>query len=175
LSSESKKPNNYVVSQVNKAKQNLNNFGMINPENQVTKEDLQKLSFAGDISKLKSIKREKMLEDLSCLLNEKVRDLERQEQEEKWKEIMLQELNLALNEKIIQLEHANTDLVEEKKHSDALNGQLQETLQKLCHSEEQLTLERDWLVEQVEIKSLEVIETIRQMIKTEVKGKEPTK
>lgn len=174
MPSESKKSDN-VVSQINKAKQNLNNFGMINPENQVTKEDLKKLSFAGDISKLKSIKREKMLEDLSYLLNEKVRYLERQEQEEKWKETMLQELNLALNEKIIQLEQANVRLAEEKKHSDILNGQLQETLQKLRHSEEQLTLERDWLVEQVEIKSLEVIETIRQMIKTDGKDKEPTK
>jgi hypothetical protein len=166
LPSESK---SNVVSQVNKAKQNLSNFGMINPENQVTKEDLQKLSFAGDINKLKSIKREKMLEDLSGLLNGKIRELERQEQEEKWKETMLQELNLTLSEKITQLEQANTLLAEEKKHSDELNSQLQETLQKLRHSEEQLTLERDWLVEQVEIKSLEVIETIRQMIKTEVK------
>lgn len=148
---------------------------MINPENQVTKEDLQKLSFAGDISKLKSIKREKMLEDLSCLLNGKIRDLERQEQEEKWKETMLQELNLALNEKITQLEQANTQLAEEKKRSDDLNSQLQGALQKLRHSEEQLTLERDWLVEQVEIKSLEVIETIRQMIKTEGKDKAPSK
>ncbi len=174
MPSESKKSNN-VFSQVNKAKQNLNNFGMINPENQVTKEDLQKLSFAGDIGKLKSIKKEKMLEDLSCLLNGKIRDLERQEQEEKWKETMLQELNLALNEKITQLEQANAQLAEEKKRSDDLNGQLQETLQKLRHSEEQLTLERDWLVEQVEIKSLEVIETIRQMIKTEGKEKPPSK
>lgn len=173
MPSESKKSN--VLSQVNKAKQNLNNFGMINPENQVTKEDLQKLSFAGDISKLKSIKREKMLEDLSCLLNGKIRDLERQEQEEKWKETMLQELNLALNEKITQLEQANAQLAEEKKRSDDLTGQLQETLKKLRHSEEQLTLERDWLVEQVEIKSLEVIETIRQMIKTEGKDKAPSK
>ncbi|HEY8109368.1 MAG: hypothetical protein ACHQW9_03155 [Nitrososphaerales archaeon] len=173
MPSESKKSN--VLSQVNKAKQNLNNFGMINPENHVTKEDLQKLSFAGDISKLKSIKREKMLEDLSCLLNGKIRDLERQEQEEKWKETMLHELNLALNEKITQLEQANVQLAEEKKRSDDLNGQLQETLQKLRHSEEQLTLERDWLVEQVEIKSLEVIETIRQMIHTEGKDKAPSK
>jgi len=146
---------------------------MINPENQVTKNDLQKLSFAGDIGKLKSIKREKMLEDLSCLLNGKIRELERQEQEEKWKETMLQELNLALNEKIAQLEQANIQLAEEKKRSDSLNVQLQDTLHKLRHSEEQLTLERDWLVEQVEIKSLEVIETIRQMINTE--GKEPAK
>lgn len=170
---ESKKSSNYVVSQVNKAKQNLNNFGMINPENQVTKEDIQKLSFAGDISKLKSIKREKMLEDLSCLLNGKIRELERQEQEEKWKETMLHELNITLNEKIALLEQANIQLADEKKRSDALNIQLQETLQKLRHSEEQLTMERDWLVEQVEIKSLEVIETIRQMIKTE--DKKPAK
>lgn len=172
MAQESKKPN-YVVSQVNKAKQNLNDFGMINPENQVTKEDIQKLSFAGDISKLKSIKREKMLEDLSCLLNGKIRELERQEQEEKWKETMLHELNITLNEKIAMLEQANIQLADEKKRSDALNLQLQETLQKLRHSEEQLTLERDWLVEQVEIKSLEVIETIRQMIKTE--DKKPSK
>lgn len=170
---ESKKSHNYAVSQVNKAKQNLNNFGVINPENQVTKADIQKLSFAGDMSKLKSIKRERMLEDLSSLLNGKIRELEKQEQEEKWKETMLQELNLTLNEKIAQLEQANIRLAEEKKHSDALNLQLQETLQKLRHSEEQLTLERDWLVEQVEIKSLEVIETIRQMIKTE--DKKPSK
>lgn len=174
MPSESKKSNN-VLTQVNKAKQNLHNFGMINPENQVTKEDLQKLSFTGDISKLKSIKKEKMLEDLSCLLNGKIRELERQEQEEKWKETVLQELNLALNEKIAQLEQANIKLAEEKKHSDDLNGQLQDALQKLRHSEEQLTLERDWLVEQVEIKSLEVIETIRQMINTEGKDKAPSK
>ena len=166
---------NPIAAQVSKAKKNMNSFGMINPENQVTAEDLQKLSFAGEIGKLKSTQREKMLEDLSWLLNEKVRELERQEQEEKWKETMLQELNVALNEKIIQLEHANTQLAEEKKHSDALNTQLQDAMQKLRRSEEQLVLERDWLAEQVEVKSLEVIETIRQMIVTEGKDKEPAK
>lgn len=164
-----------IATQVSRAKRNLNSFGVINPENHVTAEDLQKLSFAGEIGKLKSIQREKMLEDLSWLLNEKVRELERQEQEEKWKETMLQELNTALNEKIIQLEHANAQLAEEKRHSDDLNTQLQDALQKLRHSEEQLVLERDWLAEQVEVKSLEVIETIRQMIATEGKDKEPAK
>ncbi|MBI5697379.1 MAG: hypothetical protein HZC29_02555 [Thaumarchaeota archaeon] len=85
--------------------------------------------------------------------------------EEKWKESVLHNLNTELNTKVIQLEQANKTISEEKARSDDLNKRLQETLLKLQSSEEQLRLERDWLVQQVEQKSKEVIETIREMIK----------
>jgi hypothetical protein len=164
LLSESKKPEKYET-QLNRARKSLDNFGMIHSENQITKEDLQKLGFADEIRKLKSIQREKLLEDLSTLLNDKIREFEKHEQELKWKDSMLQKLNTELSEKVIQLEKAYTQLAEEKAHSDALNKQLQETLLKLHASEEQLKLERDWLAQQVETKSKEVLDTIREMIK----------
>src|SRR5574342_581118 len=114
---------------------------------------------------MKSIQREKMLEDLSYLLNDKIREFEKIEQEEKWKESVLQNLNAELNTKVIQLEQANKTISEEKARSDDLNKRLQETLLRLQSSEEQLRLERDWLMQQVEQKSKEVIDTIREMIK----------
>jgi hypothetical protein len=165
LLSETKKTEKYAGSQLNKARKSLDDFGTANPENHITKEDLQKLGFADDIRKLKSIQRERLLEDLSSLLNDKVREFEKHEQELQWKDSMLQKLNAELSEKIIQLEKAYTQLAEEKAHSDVLNKQLQDTLIKLHSSEEQLKLERDWLVQQVETKSKEVLETIREMIK----------
>lgn len=163
--SESKKPEKYVASQLNKARKSLDTVGTISPENHITKEDLQKLGFADEIRKLKSIQREKLLEDLSLLLNDKIREFEKHEQELTWKDSMLQKLNTELNEKVFQLEKANKQLAEEKARSDELNRQLQETLLKLHNSEEQLRLERDWLAQQVEAKSKEVLETIREMIK----------
>lgn len=163
--SESKKSEKYVASQLNKARKSLDNFGTINTENQITKEDLQKLGLGDEIRKLKSIQREKLLEDISTLLNDKIRDFEKHEQELTWKDSMLQKLNAELNEKVFQLERTNKQLAEEKAKSDELNKQLQETLLKLHNSEEQLRLERDWLAQQVETKSKEVLETIREMIK----------
>lgn len=151
--------------ELDKARKSVKDFGVIHPENHVTKQDLERLGFADDIRKMKSIQREKMLEDLSYLLNDKIREFEKIEQEEKWKESVLQNLNAELNTKVIQLEQANKTISEEKARSDDLNKRLQETLLKLQSSEEQLRLERDWLVQQVEQKSKEVIETIREMIK----------
>jgi len=171
LLSEPKKSEKYVASELNKARDNLDSFGTINHATHVTKEDLQKLSFADEIGKLKSIQREKLLEDLSYLLNDKIRELERKEQEEKWRESVLQKLNAELNDKIKQLEHANEQLTTEKTRSDDLNKQLQEALLKLTNSEEQLKLERDWLVQQVETKSKEVLETIREMMESENKAR----
>lgn len=163
--SESKKTQKFAASQLDKARKSMDNTGVINSENHFTKADLQKLGFADEIKKLKSIQREKLLEDLSTLLNDKIREFERHEQELKWKDSMLQKLNTELNEKVFQLEKTNNQLVEEKARSDALNHQLQETLLKLHASEEQLKLERDWLAQQVETKSKEVLDTIREMIK----------
>lgn len=147
----------------------MENLGVLHPENHVTKQDIEKLGFADDIRKMKSIQREKMLEDLSCLLNDRIREFEKIEQEDKWKESVLQRLNSELNSKIIQLENANKTISEEKARSDDLNKRLQETLLKLQSSEEQLRLERDWLAQQVEKKSKEVLDTIRQMIQDESK------
>jgi DNA-binding protein H-NS len=72
-----------------------------------------------------------------------------------------------LNAKVIELEQANKTITAEKARSDELNKKLQETMLKLQSSEEQLRLERDWLAQQVEQKSKEVLETIREMIKNE--------
>lgn len=164
LRSEQKKSEN-VSGQIHKARKNLDSFGTIDPENHITTQDLQKLCFAEDIGKLKSIQRERLLEDLSTLLNSKIRDFEIHEQEEKWKESVLQKLNSELNEKVLQLEKTNKQLADEKAHSDTLNKKLQEALLKLQSSEEQLKIERDWLAQQVEIKSKEVLDTISEMIK----------
>jgi hypothetical protein len=165
LLTESKKSEKFAVTDLHKARKSLDNFGTIHPENHITKADLQKLGVADEIRKLKSIQREKLLEDLSSLLNDKIRDFEQHEQEAKWKESMLQKLNTELDDKVVQLEKANKQLAEEKARSDELNKQLQEALLKLRSSEEQLRLERDWLAQQVEMKSKEVLETIREMIK----------
>lgn len=166
---KSKKPEKYMISELNKARKNMNSFGTLHPEHYITKEDLQKISFADEIGKIKSVKREKLLEELSYLLNDKVREFERKEQEDKWKESMLQKLNAELNEKVSQLETANRQIAAEKSRSDELNKQLQTALLKLQSSEEQLRLERDWLAQQVEARSKEVLDTIRQMIESENK------
>ncbi len=165
LLSQSKKSEKYPVTSLTKARKSIDNFGTINPENHITKADLLKLGMGDEIRKLKTIQREKLLEDLSTLLNDKIRDFEKHEQEQKWKEAMLQKLNSELDDKVAQLEKANKQLAEEKMRSDELNKQLQEALLKLQKSEEQLKLERDWLAQQVETKSKEVLETIREMIK----------
>src|SRR3989304_2675349 len=55
----------------------------------------------------------------------------------------------------------------EKKHSEELNQSLKITLKKLSDAEIQLKIERDWLAEQVEKKSIEVLKTIDQLIKAE--------
>lgn len=129
-------------------------------KNPVTKEDLEKLNFAEDLTKLKEIHREKLLEDLSTLLNDKIKELEEKDQ-------VLSDLNTALNEKVTQLEVSNQKLKQEKNHSDALNKELKTALKKLSDAELHLQVERDWLAEQVEKKSLEVIRTIEQLIKAE--------
>ena len=128
--------------------------------NPVTKEDLEKLNFVDDLGKIKEIQREKILEDLSLLLNEKVKEVEQKEQ-------VLSELTTALNEKIKQLEASNLQLQNEKKHSDELNERLKAAMKKLSDAEMHLKVERDWLAEQVEKKSLEVLQTIQQLMKAE--------
>lgn len=135
--------------------------------NTVTKEDLEKLNFVDDIAKIKEIQREKVLEDLSLLLNEKIKEVELKDMENKEKEQVLSDLTSALNEKIKQLETSNLQLKQEKKHSDELNEQLKNTLKKLSDAEMHLKVERDWLAEQVEKKSLEVLQTIEQLMKAE--------
>ena len=133
----------------------------------VTKKDLEKLQFADELSKLKAIQREKLLEDLSILLNDKIKELEQKEKENKEKEEVLSDLTAALNEKIKELETKNLQLQEEKKRSDELNKSYKSTLKKLSDAELHLKVERDWLAEQVEKKSLEVLQTIDQLIKAE--------
>ena len=135
--------------------------------NPVTKADLEKLNFVDDLAKVKEIQREKVLEDLSLLLNEKIKEVEQKDKENKEKEQVLSDLTSALNEKIDQLETSNTQLKQEKKHSDDLNEQLKITLKKLSDAEMHLKVERDWLAEQVEKKSLEVLQTIEQLMKAE--------
>ena len=141
-----------------------NQFKDFNP---VTKEDLEKLNFVDDLAKVKEIQREKILEDLSLLLNEKIKEVEQKDKENKEKEQVLSDLTSALNEKIIQLETINLQLKQEKKHSDNLNVQLKTTLKKLSDAEIHLKVERDWLAEQVEKKSLEVLQTIEKLMKAE--------
>ena len=135
--------------------------------NPVTKEDLEKLNFVDDLAKVKEIQREKILEDLSLLLNEKIKEVEQKDKENKEKEQVLSDLTSALNEKIKQLETSNLQLTQEKKYSDELNEQLKTTLKKLSDTEIHLKVERDWLAEQVEKKSLEVLQTIEQLMKAE--------
>jgi len=138
----------------------------------ITKEDLEKLNFSEDLVKLKAIQRERLLEDLSSLLNEKIKELEHKEKESKQKEQVLSELTTALDTKVGHLKSANTQLQTEKKHSEELNQSLKTALKKLNDAEIQLKIERDWLAEQVEKKSMEVLKTIDQLIKAE-KAKSP--
>lgn len=133
----------------------------------ITKEDLKKLNFSEDLGKLKAIQRERLLEDVSSLLNEKIKELEKKEKESKEKEEVLIELTAALDKKISQLEDANLQLKKEKDHSEKVNETLKTTLKKLSDAENQLKIERDWLAEQVEKKSMEVLKTIDQLIKAE--------
>ena len=133
----------------------------------VTKEDLEKLNFSDDLGKVKAIQRERLLEDVSTLLNEKIKELEKKEKESKEKEEVLIELASALDLKINQLEESNIQLQEEKKHSEQINESLKATMKKLSDAEIQLKIERDWLAEQVEKKSMEVLKTIDQLIKAE--------
>ncbi len=133
----------------------------------ITKEDLEKLNFSDDLGKLKAIQRERLLEDVSSLLNEKIKELEKKEKESMEKEQVLIELASALDKKINQLEESNHQLQEEKKHSEKINESLKATMKKLTDAEIQLKIERDWLAEQVEKKSMEVLKTIDQLIKAE--------
>ncbi len=126
----------------------------------ITKEDLEKLNFSEDLVKLKAIQRERLLEDLSTLLNHKIKELEQKDQ-------VLSDLTIALDTKVNHLKLANIQLEEEKKRSEDLNQNLKTTLKKLSDTEKQVKIERDWLAEQVEIKSLEVLKTIEQLIKAE--------
>ena len=126
----------------------------------ITKEDLEKLNFSEDLVKLKEIQRERLLEDLSSLLNHKIKELEQKDQ-------VLSELTTALDTKVNHLKLANSQLEEEKKRSEDLNQNLKTTLKKLSDTEKQLKIERDWLAEQVEVKSIEVLKTIEQLIKAE--------
>jgi len=126
----------------------------------ITKEDLEKLNFSEDLVKLKEIQRERLLEDLSSLLNHKIKELEQKDQ-------VLSELTIALDTKVNHLKLANIQLEEEKKHSEKLNLNLKTTLKKLSDTEKQLKIERDWLAEQVEVKSIEVLKTIEQLLKAE--------
>ena len=133
----------------------------------ITKEDLEKLKFSDDLGKLKAIQRERLLEDVSSLLNEKIKEVERKEKESKEKENVLIELTSALDKKINQLEEANIQLQEEKNYSEKINDNLKAAMKKLSIAEIQLKVERDWLAEQVEKKSMEVLRTIDELIKAE--------
>ncbi len=133
----------------------------------ITKDDIAKLNFSDDLAKLKAIQRERLLEDLSNLLNDKIKELEQKEKERKKREQVFSDLSNALNVKVSQLESANIKLQEEKKHSEELNHSLRTALKKLSDAEIQLKIERDWLAEQVEKKSIEVLKTIDQLIKAE--------
>ncbi len=126
----------------------------------ITKEDLEKLNFSEDLVKLKAIQRERLLEDLSTLLNDKIKELEQKDQ-------VLSDLTTALDTKVNHLKLANIQLEEEKKRSEELNQNLKTVLKKLSDGEKQLKIERDWLAEQVEKKSMEVLNTIEQLIKAE--------
>ena len=66
-----------------------------------------------------------------------------------------------------ELKLSNAQLETEKKHSEELNQSLKIALKKLNDAEIQLKIERDWLAEQVEKKSMEVLNTIDQLIKAE--------
>lgn len=133
----------------------------------ITTDDLKKLNFSEDLAKLKAIQRERLLEDLSSLLNEKINEIEQKEKESKQKEKVLSDLTSALDTKVYHLKLANAQLQAEKKLSEDLNTRLKTALKKLSDAEIQLKIERDWLAEQVEKKSMEVLKTIDQLIKAE--------
>lgn len=137
----------------------------------VSVDDLEKLNFSEDLTKIKEIQRERLLEDISFILNDKIRELEQKEDIIKQKDEVLDKLTKTLNEKIFQLELANKTIIEQKKQTDKLNFELNETIRKLRQAEKELTIERDWLAEQVERKSLEVLSTIEQLIQSENKLK----
>jgi len=163
LASIDKKIQNLVKTKDRFAK-NSGNSSIFEP---ITKKDLEKLNFSDDLGKLKAIQRERLLEDVSSLLNAKIKELEKKEKESNAKEEVLIELASALDTKINQLEEANIQLQEEKKYSEKINEHLITTMKKLSDAEIQLKIERDWLAEQVEKKSMEVLRTIDQLIKAE--------
>lgn len=152
-------------------KQLEKNHAYQNEINSITVKDLA-VNVSEELSALKEIHREKLFEDLTTILNDKIREVEKKERLEKEKELVLSQLTEALNEKIDQLEITNHNLALEKKHSEDLNEKLKETVDKLTESEKELKIERDWLADQVEQKSIEVLRTIDQLIKTEKTSKE---
>ena len=105
----------------------------------ITKEDLEKLNFSEDLTKLKEIQRERLLEDLSTLLNDKIKELEQKEKESKQKEKVLSDLTSALDAKVYQLKLANAQLQAEKKISDDLNASLKTALKKLSDADPSAT------------------------------------
>jgi len=133
----------------------------------ITKEDLEKLNFSEDLIKLKAVQRERLLEDLSTLLNDKIKELEQKDNESKQKEQVLSDLTAALDLKVYNLKLANAQLKAEKNYSEELNQNLKTALKKLSDAEIELKIERDWLAEQVEKKSMDVLRTIDQLIKAE--------
>lgn len=153
------------------AKSKFSNMQQSQSTTQFSKNDLANMDFSEELAKLKEIQKERLLEDLSLILNDKIKELEEKEKIELEKETILNDLTNALSEKVEQLENANKQLLEEKKHSEELNTKLQKTIQKLTEAEKELKIERDWLADQVEQKSLEVLSAIDELIKTEHKSK----
>jgi DNA repair exonuclease SbcCD ATPase subunit len=143
-------------------------FSSINP---VTVNDLHNIDISDNLAELKAIQRERLLEDLTLILNDKIKELEKKEKAEAKKEEVLTELTNTLIEKIWQSQISNKLLEEEKKRSEKLNTELQQTVKKLEDSEKELKVERDWLADQVEKKSFEVLTTIDQLIKAQNKTK----
>ncbi len=132
----------------------------------ITVKDLP-INISDELSALKEIHRERLFEDLTTILNDKIKEVEHKEKQEKEKELVMNELTETLNEKISQLEISNKKLAQEKKHSEELNLKLKETVKKLEEAQKELQIERDWLAGQVEQKSMEVLKTIDQLLKTE--------
>ncbi len=153
-----------LVRKKEKIEQKDNSSLILDP---ITKEDLEKLNFSEDLIQLKAIQRERLLEDLSTLLNDKIKELEQKDNESKQKEQVLSDLTTALDSKVYNLKLANAQLKAEKNLSEELNQNLKTTLKKLSDAEIELKIERDWLAEQVEKKSMDVLKTIDQLIKAE--------
>ena len=143
-------------------------FSTIHP---VTVNDLNKMDLSENLAELKAIQRERLLEDMTLILNDKIKELERKEKADAEKESVLTELANVLIEKIWKSQITNKLLDEEKKRSESLNVQLKETVKKLEESEKELKVERNWLADQVEKKSLEVLTTIDQLIKAQNNSK----
>ena len=139
----------------------------IAPIGPVEASDFNNFEFSSELSKLKEIQRERLLEDMSLILNDKIKELELKEEIAEEKSTIVDKLTHTLNEKIFQLEITNKKLELEKKHSQELNTKLEDTVKKLTEAEKELKVERDWLADQVEKKSLEVLDTIDQLIKAE--------